>query len=299
MVPATPLHDADHGRSFFVLCVDATMSDFNKSSLDFQQQLEKFEQNGLVIDDREAFVLTIKTIGYYRLKGYLLPYNERQKLMTSNQLLSLYAFDRKLRLLFLDAIERIEIALKSLVSIHMSLMYGPFWFNDTNTVSEDVVSLITTHYGIRDKNHKPIDHYYSKYTSPAYPPSWVIMEVIGMNDISRIISKLHNRNLKPLAQFFDHSPRAIKSWVRSLTVTRNICAHHGRLWDRTYKISPKQTKELTSSIRKRSLAEQIMIANYLVSKVSPEMDFYKQVTQLMSEYDNIIIKERIGFIRTP
>jgi abortive infection bacteriophage resistance protein len=144
------------------------MSIFNKSSIDFQQQLEKFEQNGLVIDDRGAFILAVKTIGYYRLKGYLLPYSKHQKSITSNQLLSLYAFDRKLRLLFLDAIDRIEIALKAIVSVHMSLTYGPFWFNDAR-VHEDITSLITNHYGIKNQNHKPIAHYYSKYTFPAHP----------------------------------------------------------------------------------------------------------------------------------
>jgi hypothetical protein len=37
------------------------------------------------------------------------------------------------------------------------------------------------------------------------------------------------------------------------------------------KISPERTKELDSSIRKSSLAEQIIIASYLVNKVSPEL----------------------------
>jgi abortive infection bacteriophage resistance protein len=272
------------------------MSEFNKLSIDFQQQLEKFEQKGLVIDDRDAFLLAVKTAGYYRLKGYLIPYRERQQEITSNQLLSLYAFDRKLRLLFLDAIDRIEIALKAIVSVHMSLSYGAFWFTDANHVDEAITSLITNHYGIKDKNHKPIDHYYSKYTSPEYPPSWMIMEVIGMGDISKIISKLHNHDLKPLAQFFDHSTRVIKSWVRSLTVTRNICAHHGRFWDRIYAISPEKTKEIENVAHRSSLAEQILITNYLVSKVCPEMDFYEQVRQLISDYDHIIIQEKIGFI---
>jgi abortive infection bacteriophage resistance protein len=273
------------------------MSEFNKPPIDFQQQLEKFEQNGLSIDDREAFMLAIKTAGYYRLKGYLLPYKERQQRITSSQLLDIYAFDRKLRLLFLDAIERIEITLKAIVSVHMSLTYGPFWFNDAN-VDEDITSLVTNHYGIKDINHKPIAHYYSKHTSPDYPPSWMIMEVIGMSDISKIISRLPIRDIKPLIQFFDISPRMVKSWVRSLTVTRNICAHHGRLWDRSYKISPEKTKEITSSAHSGSLAEQIMITDYLVAKVSPEMDFYQQTTNLINEYDNIVIQERIGFIKT-
>ena len=99
---------------------------FNKPAIDLQQQLKRFEQNGLVIDDRESFAFSVKTIGYYRLKGYLLSYKDFPQSITSSQLLSTYAFDRKLRLLFLDAIERIEIALKAIVNDHMSLTYDPF-----------------------------------------------------------------------------------------------------------------------------------------------------------------------------
>ncbi|MEI8295516.1 MAG: Abi family protein [Alphaproteobacteria bacterium] len=268
---------------------------FNKPAIDLQQQLKKCEQNGLVIDDRDDFIANLKTIGYYRLKGYLLPFTERKQSLTSSQLLAIYDFDRKLRLLFLNAIEKIEIALKAIVNDYMSLTYDPFWFNNPKIIDKDIIDLIANHYGTMDRSHKIIAHYYSKYESPPYPPSWVIMEVIGMSDISKIISKLHNRDLKPLAQFFDHSPRVIKSWIRSLTITRNICAHHGRLWDRAYKISPERTKELAESILKNSLAEQVIITDYLTKKISPEMDFCQQVMSLISNYEDIIIQEKIGF----
>lgn len=273
------------------------MSTFNKPAINLQQQIEKFELNGVLVDDLEAFTLALKTIGYYRLKGYLIPYKERNQALTSSQLLGTYVFDRKLRLLFLDAIERIEITLKAIINDHMSLRYNSFWFNSAEVVDQDIISLITSHYGIADKSNKIIAHYFSKYKFPSYPPSWMIMEIIGMSDISKIISKLHSHDLKPLAQFFDHSPRVIKSWVRSLTITRNTCAHHGRLWDKTYKISPERTKELSGSIRPSSLAEQIIIVNYLVAKVSPEMNFYQQTEELMNLYKDPIIKERIGFIK--
>lgn len=237
------------------------MSSFSKPAVDINQQFKIFEQKGLLIDNEDNFAHTLRTIGYYRLKGYLIPYTQRRQSITSSQLLDVYVFDRKLRLLFLDAIERIEIALKAIINNHMSLTYDPFWLNNVKVVNKEIISLITTHYGITDKRHKVIAHYYSKYKFPQHPPSWIIMEVIGMSDISKIISRLHTHDLKPLAQFFDHSPRVIKSWIRSLTITRNICAHHGRLWDSMYKISPERTRELTTSIRKGSLAEQIIIAS--------------------------------------
>lgn len=274
---------------------DIAMISFNKPAIDISQQLKKFEQKGLLIDNEVTFVHALKTTSYYRLKGYLLPYTEHRQSITSSQLLDIYAFDRKLRLLFLDAIERIEIALKALVNNYMSLTYDPFWFNNENIVGNEITSLITTHYGITDKSHQIIAHYHSKYKFPQYPPSWMIMEVIGMSDISKIISKLRSHDLKPLAQFFDHSPRVIKSWVRSLTITRNICAHHGRLWDRAYKISPERTREIKACMRKSSLAEQIIIANYLADKVSPDINFFQAVMNLMNEYKDIIIQERIGF----
>lgn len=272
------------------------MTNFTKPALDLTEQIASFKKKGLQIDDEEHFLYFLKTVGYYRLSGYMKSASGNNQIVTSDDLLSLYNFDRQLRLVFLNALERIEIASKSLVSNHMALTYGPFWYNDPYAVPQEIIDLIKTHKGPQDQNHKFIVHYRKKYTEPKYPPSWMVMEVIGMSDISKIISKLTNKDLKPIAEFFNHSSRVIKSWLRSLTITRNICAHHGRLWDRFYTISPERTDEIHKNILHRSLAEQIVITNYLMGKIDPRILFDKEIFDVIETNAKIVNKRKMGFL---
>lgn len=102
----------------------------------FSQQLELLKNRGLIFEDEQKALGYLKTIGYYRLSGYL--YSFRQvDAQNSNRKLdgfigsshfedvkNLYMFDKKLRQLALDALERIEVALR--VNISYSLgRYSP------------------------------------------------------------------------------------------------------------------------------------------------------------------------------
>jgi abortive infection bacteriophage resistance protein len=60
---------------------------------------------------------------------------------------SLYDFDRELRQLVFGAISRIEIALRTRIIHHFSLLHGPFWFidgelaSDSHLFADNVVTL--------------------------------------------------------------------------------------------------------------------------------------------------------------
>jgi abortive infection bacteriophage resistance protein len=70
----------------------------------------------------------LSNISYYRLSAYMLPFKVRDadgKVVDNfrpgacwDYVCSLYRFDRKLRLLIFDAIERIEIALRTQIIIN-------------------------------------------------------------------------------------------------------------------------------------------------------------------------------------
>lgn len=109
---------------------------FTQPSLSITEQINLLEQRNLIINDIFSVTHYLKTIGYYRLKAYFQPFllnnhnsNDGFKpKSTFYDVLNLYIFDRELRLLMVDAIERIEVALRTAISNTMSNKYCPHWY---------------------------------------------------------------------------------------------------------------------------------------------------------------------------
>src|SRR5258707_1149820 len=119
--PPTPLNDAHQGGYFFRNRKSAhTM--FNKPALTVDQQINLLIKRGMKILDRNFAQQNLSHINYYRLRAYWLPFeiqpttteaHEFRPGTTLEHVIALYTFDRELRLLLLDAIERIEISLRA------------------------------------------------------------------------------------------------------------------------------------------------------------------------------------------
>lgn len=102
--------------------------EYLKPHLSLSQQVALLQQRGLVAD---ASLLTsrLRNVGYYRFSAYLHPFRVRNSNgqiednyvpgTTLDKVWSHYLFDRKLRFLMMDAIERIEVALRSQIAYHL------------------------------------------------------------------------------------------------------------------------------------------------------------------------------------
>lgn len=97
---------------------------FDKPSLKISEQRDLLLQRGLVVNDVQELEHYLKYIGYYRLSGYMRPFQDIKHDFLGEvsfcEILNCYIFDRKLRVLTFDAIERIEISIRSLISNEMS-----------------------------------------------------------------------------------------------------------------------------------------------------------------------------------
>ena len=76
----------------------------------------------------------LNNISYYRLKGYwweLQDNNENHHFAPNSyfeDVIDLYNFDRHFRMILFNAIERIEISLRTKMIYHLSLGYGAHWY---------------------------------------------------------------------------------------------------------------------------------------------------------------------------
>ena len=127
-----------------------------------------------------------------------------------DDVLSLYVFDRELRLLVLDALERVEVSVRSSLTDHMSLTAGgPFWYEDVSNFRNE-----KRHKGFLEKvdymceaglrrspertrgplvHQSALEHYLLTYGTPERPPSWIVVEELTIGQLEKLIGNLSQR----------------------------------------------------------------------------------------------------------
>ncbi len=302
-------------EGIFLLTTMAAKETFFKPALTVKDQLAKLVSKGLLINDigeAEQFLLSI---GYYRLSGYSHPFRSigNQSTFktgtTFEQIVRIYDFDRKLRLLVSDAIERCEVAIRAQIVNETAIRLGPHWFMEPRHFNQayqlsDLRTKIESAVGIRfnavtnqkeyPQKHSEtfIAHYYKKYDSPEYTPIWMTAETLSFGVLSRILSYLSDETIvKAIAEPFGFHPTVFRQWVFSLSYLRNLCAHHNRLWNRVFSIPPKVSKKHKAlvSCPDRFHAFAVVIVE-LLSTMSEDHKWVLKFCELLIEYPEIDTK---------
>jgi len=238
-------------------------------------QLALLASRGMEITDTTAASNCLSRIGYYRLSGYWYPFRKShistnpltgetlfhpstgkpQVIVeddfrpgtTFQQVMDLYVFDKRLRLLFLDAIERIEVALR----VDIALLIGerdPWAHRDPNQLHGRFSKKVIDHRAkkteyqkwlerldstFRRSSEEFVKHFKRKYTEEQ-PPIWIAIELWDFGMLSVFLSGMKIADQEQLASKYG-LPRTdmLTSWVRNINNVRNICAHHSRLWNRS------------------------------------------------------------------
>lgn len=180
-----------------------------------------------------------------------------------DDILDLYVFDRGLRLLVMDALERVEVAVRSALTDHMSVTYDdPHWyvgeshFNDPGTHSA-LLNIVRKTCAERLRgtpesdldplvHRSALEHYLTTYGTPHLPPSWLMVETLSFGQLATTYRNLARRSdRKAVAATLGLTAPVLESWIHSYVRVRNICAHHGRLWNvglGTYPMIPKSSR---------------------------------------------------------
>lgn len=281
---------------------------YTKPSLSVEKQIEHLKIKGLVFEDETRAERYLNTISYYRLSGYFLPFKKNDSFLpgtTFDQILQLYIFDRKLRLLTLDALERIETAFKAYLINEMSLVAGAHWYLNPQNFSSKfnhngLIKILKkeTGHNSPQKQSRACRHYYSKYDTPEFPPIWVVAEVLSLGTFSMFFQRLADPNIKKkIAKPFSLNPKVLSSWVHSITSTRNICAHHSRLWNKTFAITPIKANKYKQQLTENSkyFAQAIVIQDLLLS-ISNNPSWSQRLYDLLQECP-LDIHTNMGFQR--
>ncbi|TAL67088.1 MAG: Abi family protein [Bacteroidetes bacterium] len=280
------------------------MSNFNKNPLSFTEQIELLKSRGLIIDNNDEAERYLKNISYYKLSGYwhtfLKPPHELHQFKSNtkfSQIIKTFIFDRKLRLLIFDQLERIENSFKTQLIYNYSIEFGSHWYlNETlykniNYKNRFIEILYDT---TKSSKEIFINHYKTKYTEPELPPSWMSLEIISLGQVSLLYKNLKiSKAKKEIAHYFGVDAIVLESWFESLSFVRNICAHHSRLWNRQLPIKPMIPRnpynEWLTNIPDRADRIYIIltIIFYLSKIINPNTTFNEKLTNLLIEYPEI------------
>lgn len=213
-------------------------------------------------------------------------------------MLNLYVFDRELRLLVTDALERIEISFRTAISNTMSNKYGAHWYLNQNLfINGDRYESFLTEIKIHlNRSHEDfIKTYYSKYSHPEHPPSWMVMECLSFGTVSKMFSNIKDRSArKSVGDLLGQYSEVIKSWMRSLTYTRNLCAHHSRLWNRYFINKPQIMVTFNQQKNNSPFYLQAWIIQTLLAQASPGNHWRKKLHELFSANPDLSFQD-MGF----
>lgn len=288
---------------------------YNKIPLSFQDQITLLKSRDLMIEDEPKALSYLQEISYYRLSAYFLPYqiakDKFENNITFDQIIKTYSFDRELRLLVFDCIERIEVAIRTQFIYQMSLHYNdshwqdnqnhfitPYYNKIGNLVNPfaDFQAIISKAKTARTPETF-IRHYINNYHKPANPPSWMCFELLTIGELSHIYRGLkNNADKKRVAGFFEVHPTVFTSWLHTLTYVRNICAHHSRLWNRDLAIEPeKLLKPIGNWIGKpfennKRVFYFLCILRYMLLRANPGNSMKQKVESLINKYPTVPIK---------
>jgi abortive infection bacteriophage resistance protein len=252
------------------------------------------------ISDLAQAEFYLQHLNYYRLGAYWLPFESDHTTHVFRsgtkfeEVLSLYVFDRELRLLMLDAIERVEVSIRSQWAYQIAHLHNPHGHLDAtlsvnNSRWQKNLGKLTTEVNRSDENF--IKHLITNY-SEALPPIWAVCEVMSLGLLSRWFDNLKPmKTRRAIAMVYGVDEQVLASWLRHLSLVRNICAHHSRLWNRDFTITPTLPRNkpvgLASQcvLGSRKLYNTLIILLHMMDMIAPKHIWRIRVKDLLKKHE--------------
>ena len=203
----------------------------------------------MLMDDEQKVENYLMNIGYHRLSAYIYPFYKSPKSdlrlkegTTFEQVLKLYRFDKELRILLFNEIEKIEVAIRSvLANIGCQELGDKYWITKAEyfaNVEKFNQTLAVIEKELASSKEDYIEDFRRNYVE-SYPPAWMITEVLSFGNLNYIYSNIvNNRLMKHIAGYFGLKPQVLTSWLTVLANLRNMCCHHARVWNRDFMLNP-------------------------------------------------------------
>ena len=278
---------------------------YTKPALTFEDQADLLLKRGLLAPSKQAIVDKFSAVSYYRLSAYWVPFRQADDSFKPGTTLEMvwrrYTFDRQLRLLVLDAIERVEISVRTRLVYEHSLKHGPFGYLDrarlpAMTVDSHRELLNRIHDEARRSPEDFVKHFFAKYTSETDLPLWMACELMTFGAMFTLFRGLETSIKQSIAAEYGVADRVLDSWLGTFNQVRNLCAHHARLWNRAFGVRPQLPRpnkhpdwHQPVAITNDRLFGVMTVLHYLLRQVAPQSQWSQRWEKLLSLYPDIPI----------
>ena len=203
------------------------------------------ESRGLAFD-KEQLLAFLAKVGYYRLKGYLVPFRQPDKVdfiegADFATVKAIYDFDANLRTVSGKGLAIVEVAVRAAITrYHLAWKSDPFLYKDAANLpglKEKAYEKLMAHIGdavAKSKSEPFMRHLAVEHGIVDCPPLWTLMEVIPFGTLANYYQGLPPEVQEKVANSFNVIPSVFVGFLTALRRTRNVCAHHARLWNRRF-----------------------------------------------------------------
>ena len=275
---------------------------FTKPPLSIEHQIALLQSRGMAIGNPVRVSRYLEHINYYRFRAYWLPFEEQaagdvhhfKPGTTFNDILTLYLFDRKFRLLVMEAIERLEISFRTRFAHELAMKYGGHAYLDTSLfrrIDRHRQCIENLKKEIYRSQETFIEHYRRTYNDPELPPIWAICEIMTFGELSIWFKNLkHRSDRNAIARIYGIDEMILGSFLHHLTHIRNLTAHHCRLWNRMAVVTmaiPERPGDLARQFnpdKDRHIYNTLVMLGYLLKLISPGTSWPGRLRRLVEEY---------------
>jgi abortive infection bacteriophage resistance protein len=293
-----------------------------KPFLTYPDMVALLTSRGVQIDDPSRAERKLAQLGYYRLSGFWYPAREFkmnglqqevcpvagkplrldtfQAATSFDAIVDLYQFDKRLRMLMLDAVERLEVHLKTItaheVGYHDPMAYTNVKFilykwTQPYTDSRGKARNKWTEWSLKQQSHiarSKEDCIQWHLRAGKSIPVWVAVEAWDFGDLSEFFELLTSKyqNLI-LARLGLNNAKMLSRWMQQISHLRNRCAHHTRIWNQasgnplSVPLEPYfQVLGLDQHALKR-LYGLIAVTWFLLQKIAPASTWINDVADLI------------------
>ena len=278
---------------------------YAKPSLTVQDQVKLLESRGMRVADPEFAANALSTVSYYRLSAYSYPFRSRpdgtrfRDGTTFEEVWRYYRFDRRLKNVVLDGVERVEIATRTKIVNRFSEQYGPFGYRETANFAApvDEVRFAKTLTLIDEEtvrsNEEFVAHFRRSYDTSDGMPLWMAAELMTFGNMLTFFRMLKMKDKKAIAHELGTNADTFETWLKSLNFVRNVCAHHGRLWNRHLAIAPgipikdARWHEKRYPVVPSRIYSILCILKQLIDVIAPQSGWKDRLFTLLADFPDI------------
>lgn len=288
---------------------------FTKAPKTFAEQVQILQGHGLIIPDIAKAEFYLSQLNYYRFAAYCLPFEQDhathrfQAGVTFDDVLNIYKFDRELRLLLMDAIERIEVSLRTQLAYHLSHRHktphphlDPEIFQYKDRYQAGITKLRKD---VSESREDFIRHLTCKYQEDL-PPIWAVVELMTIGQLSKWFSNIKAaQDRRAISKAYDLHENVLTSFCAHLSMVRNMAAHHARLWNRQItkkmKLATHGPDDLLQSFHRlteadphlKKLYNTLTMTLYLMNVIAPDHHWKTRIKGLIETHS--IDVRQMGF----